>query len=208
MPYEHLYDGVLSHSLTYVGLAFMTGHATWRALARDDEAPLPYERAFFRGGAVLAVAGAIANLRQTTLSMADELTLANVHVLLTETLFGQGWMLQAGFLALTVMTWVGLRWRTGVGQRPWLWLPATGALVFQGLLGHAAAVGWWSWPALLVGLHIVGAVAWLGGLLAWIALLSHGYAAAMLPPLRAFSRFAGAAMAVVLPTGGLMASLY
>lgn len=204
-PYEHLYDGVLSHSFAYVGFAFMTGHATWRAVIGEPKALMPYEAAFFRGGAALALVGVLANLRHTTLAMTDELTVSNVRDVLSYTLFGHGLLLYAACLALTIFTWALLQRRTGAGQVPWLWLPAGGALLFHGLLGHASAEGWWSWLGLLFWLHISAVVAWLGGLMVWVALLSRGYAAMMVSPLQAFSRFAAAAMGLVLPTGALIA---
>ena len=164
-PYEHLFDGTISHSLTYLGIALMTGPATWRLFVSRHAPQAPTERRFFLLGAAMALLGAVINLRQATLSM-------------------------------TAALWL----RFGPPQRALLWLPIGFALLGQSLVGHASAEGW-AWPLWAYALHVSGGVAWLGGLLAWLGRLSHGYAASMTQVFTPFSRFARSAMLVILPAG-------
>lgn len=198
--FEHLYDGMLSHAMTFVGLSLMTGHATWRSLV-SRSAPLDAtERGFFRAGSVLAVLGAIVNARQATLSMAEVLTPATLRFMLVETAFGQSLVLHAGFLAAAIATGLLLARLTGTAGRPVLWLPALGALLGQSLVGHASAEGL-AWPLVAYGLHVTGGVIWLGGLFALLGRMSRGYAASLVPAIRGFGRVALTAMAILLPAG-------
>lgn len=199
-PYEHLFDGTISHTLTYIGVALMTGHATWRTILPKDAPRVPGERIVFLAGSAMACLGALVNLRQATLSMTGALDSASIRTVLTQTQFGQSLLSHVTCLLLAIATGAWLWRRTGTPQQPLLWLPVGAALLGQSLVGHASADGL-SWPLWAYALHVTGAVAWLGGILAWLNRLSRGYTRSMTRVFTPFSRFARVAMLVLLPAG-------
>ncbi len=206
-PYEHLFDGMLSHTLTFLGFALMTGHASWRLFVSRQAPVEARETPSFLAGAAMAIAGALINLRQATLSMTGQLTPASVASVLTETLFGQSWKLHAAGLLLTLSLGAWLWRRQKTPQGAVLWLPAAAALLGQSLVGHASAEGW-SWPLYAYAAHVTGGVAWLGGLFAWLGRLSQGYPVAMVKVFQPFSRFARACMLLLLPAGLMLSSYF
>lgn len=199
-PYEHLFDGTISHSLTYVGIALMTGHATWRAILPQDAPRVTGERTFFLAGSAMALLGALVNLRQASLTMTGALDPDAIRMVLTQTQFGQSLLVHVSCLLLAIATGAWLWRSTGTPQQPLLWLPVVFALLGQSLVGHASAEGL-SWPLWAYALHVMGAVAWLGGILAWLNRLSRGYTRSMTRVFAPFSRFARGAMLVLLPAG-------
>lgn len=134
--------------------------------------------------------------------------------MLTRTLWGWGWLLQAAATALTAAAWWRVQAREAEpGGTGWWWGAAAGALLLAltpALSGHAAAVPRLTLPAVLADLlHVLGAGAWLGSLLLLLGVglpaarrLAPGRRAPALAALvGAFSPVALACAAVVVATG-------
>ena len=176
----------------YVGVALVVGHATLRL------AQVPQPAAIVPRASRLALLGwcamALALLLLFVVQAHDmELaaTLTDMRVVLSETTWGRGWSV----LALCVASGI-------VAQllRAPVWLRAACAVlaaVAMGGMGHAAADT--AWPRLarvLDALHVLGAGAWIGGLL-FLATEARADRAVW----AAFSRVATIAAPVVVVTG-------
>jgi putative copper resistance protein D len=133
-------------------------------------APYPLARVL-RPSAVLAILGGLVwlVLQSAALSGADTIpdTLAAIGTVIRDTRFGNVLMLRLVLLVVVA----ALAWRS---ERPLLTVPAAllaaVAVILQAALGHAAASGNPVLEASL-GVHLLAASAWLGGLLPlWLAL--------------------------------------
>lgn len=95
---------------------------------------------------------------------------ARLGTMLGRTLWGWGWLLQAGGIVAAAAGFLIARRGSPAGW--WIALPGVIALGFSpALSGHAAATGGWTAVSILAdGLHVVGAGGWLGSLLAVVAI--------------------------------------
>ncbi|MEX2262984.1 MAG: hypothetical protein WD696_13595 [Bryobacteraceae bacterium] len=180
---------MLSVSLSYLGLALMTGHATWRGAVNRNQSPGREEGWFFGGGFLLALAAAIIRARQATLSAAGDLSGESLALVMLETPYGLMLAVHMALLFTTGMGYLQLRIETGTGQRPLLLIPAAATVATQGMLGHVSAA---------FAIHALAVVAWLGALLALTACMQS------VQP-RRFALLAAGSVALFVTTGALIA---
>ena len=160
-------------------------------------------------GACVATAGvALAFVRQL-LEFRDPFVpwAEDAHLLLLGTAWGRIWILGASGAVLSIMAFAA----AGAGRRSGWWFTTLLALAlgaFPAFTGHAAGDN--PLRALLLAadvVHVWGAGAWIGGLVAVLYLewrLAGGDGSSLLPTLvPAFSRVAVAAVAAVVLTGSL-----
>lgn len=132
--------------------------------------------------------------------------LATWHAFFVETGFGRAWAVRlVGLLALLVCTLRSTRSKGAIAALCGL----SGVLLIgTAWLGHAAAGQGVEWLANLAsyGCHVLGAGAWLGGLVPlWRSLRGHADIAAQRATLQRFSRMGMAAVALIAASGILNA---
>jgi putative copper export protein/methionine-rich copper-binding protein CopC len=171
--------------LTYVGLLLAIGAVAFRGLVlqtvarRERAAAAEFvdpaaRRATSLGllaAAILTIA-LVARLWAQSAAvhgMRQALDAERVGTMLTHTLWGWGWLLQAAGITVAVAGFLLARKGSPAGW--WIALPGVVALGFSpALSGHAAATGRWTGLSIVAdGLHVIGAGGWLGCLLVVIA---------------------------------------
>ena len=176
----------------YLGAALVVGHATLQVARVPQPATTTYRasRWALLGWCAMALALTLLFVVQAH-DMALAATLTDVRVVLSETTWGRGWSVLALCVASGIVALV-------LRAPDWLRaVCAAAAAVAMGGMGHAAADT--AWPRLarvLDALHVLGAGAWIGGLLLLAAEPRADRAA-----WAAFSRVATVAAPVVVVTG-------
>jgi putative copper export protein len=199
---EHILDGSLARGLSFLGLALLTGPATWRLFVT----PLPHgpsAHRFAATGAALAFIGASLSWLIVTQNMAGTIRAHTLWLVLSDTLFGRGLQWHLGWLTATIGA---AFWSAGKGwgAQALVWVFALGALAGQSLLGHASSQGAFSVLFASHVLHVAGVTAWMGGRLVWAV------EAERIEPTRVFEPFRGLALAslAVLIPAGIVNALY
>ena len=189
--------------LLYGGATLAIGRGTLTVLARDADGAFTDTRAvrvsLWLGALALVMAPLTLLLLQ---QQALELTTAELPGLLRDTTWGRGWMPLALSCVLSAILLPTPQTRAQTRANAWLLLlSALGVAAAMGGLGHAAADDQWPLASRLFdALHVVGAGAWIGGLLL-MRLASAGTAVPSAGEWRAFSRIATVMAPAVLLSG-------